>query len=413
MRVSLITKFAVRTLGRSVRRTLLSVVGIGIGCAIAVFIAAFMRGSDRLRVRGVAESGVGHLRVAPAAWEKSRDNELRLQDWQAELATVKSLRGIGTVAPHARATALLAFGTRVAGVEIVGVDPQVEQHINRLVRELSEGRYLQPGDRSVTVVGKAIAERLEVELDDDLLLSVVGEGGEVRYAMLRIVGIVSTGSRDIDGTICHVTLEDIEEFTGLGGAAELTITVDDWRRFERVASEIRPLLPEGDAVLTWKDVVPGIGGDMESDGAFMDLLTGIVIVMVVLGVTSAQLTAILERRREFAVLIALGMKSRQVIRLIVSEAVVAGVLGAALGLLLATPLVYHTATTGLDFAALMGEDLAISGVLFDPVFYSDMGPWMIPHALILALVSTLIAAIYPAWYALRTNPTSALSLREA
>jgi ABC-type lipoprotein release transport system permease subunit len=145
----------------------------------------------------------------------------------------------------------------------------------------------------------------------------------------------------------------------------------------------------------------------------MDLLTGIVIVMVVLGVTSAQLTAILERRREFAVLIALGMKSRQVIRLIVSEAVVAGVLGAALGLLLATPLVYHTATTGLDFAALMGEDLAISGVLFDPVFYSDMGPWMIPHALILALVSTLIAAIYPAWYALRTNPTSALSLREA
>ncbi len=413
MRVSLITKFAVRTLGRNVRRTLLSIAGIGIGCAIALFIAAFMRGSDRLRVRGVAESGVGHLRIAPAGWDKSRDNELRLQDWQAELRAVKSLQGVEAVAPHARSTALLAFGTRVAGVEIVGVDPRVEQRINRLVRGITKGRYLQPDDRGKTVVGSTIADRLEVELDDDLLLSIVGADGEIGYAMLRIVGIVNTGSRDIDGTICHVRLEDIEEFTGLGGAAELTITVDDWRRIDRTASQVRALLPEGDVVLTWKDVVPGIGGDMESDGAFMDLLTSIVMVVVVLGVASAQLTAILERKREFAVLIALGMKSRQVIRLIASEAVVAGVLGAALGLLLATPLVYRTATTGLNFATLMGEDLAISGVLFDPVFYSDMGPWMIPHALILALASTLVASIYPAWYALRTNPTSALSLREA
>jgi ABC-type lipoprotein release transport system permease subunit len=413
MRVSLITKFAVRTLGRNVRRTLLSITGIGIGCAIALFIAAFMRGSDKLRVRGVAESGVGHLRIAPAGWEKSRDNELRLQDWQAELRAVKSLQGVEAVAPRARATALLAFGTRVAGVEIVGVDPRVEQRINRLVRGISTGRYLQPDDRGKTVVGSTIADRLEVELDDDLLLSIVGADGELGYAMLRIVGIVNTGSRDIDGTICHVRLEDIEEFTGLGGAAELTITVDDWRRIDRTASQVRALLPEGDVVLTWKDVVPGIGGDMESDGAFMDLLTSIVMVVVVLGVASAQLTAILERKREFAVLIALGMKSRQVIRLIASEAVVAGVLGAALGLLLAAPLVYRTATTGLNFAALMGGDLAISGVLFDPVFYSDMGLWMIPHALILALASTLVASIYPAWYALRTNPTSALSLREA
>ncbi len=413
MRVSLITKFAVRTLGRSVRRTLLSVVGIGIGCAIAVFIAAFMRGSDKLRVRGVAESGVGHLRIAPATWEKSRDNELRLQDWPAELEVAKSLPHVSEVAPHARATALLAFGTRVAGVEIVGVDPRVEQRINRLVRGIGEGRYLQPGDRGVTVVGNTVADRLEVELDDDLFLSIVGKGGEVKYAMLRIVGIVTTGSRDIDASICHVTLEDIEEFTGLKGAGEITITVDDWKRIDRTASRLRALVPERDGVITWKEVVPGIGGDMESDGAFMDLLTGIVIVMVVLGVTSAQLTAILERRREFAVLIALGMKSWQVIRLIVSEAVVAGVLGAALGLLLATPMVYHTATTGLNFAAVMGDDMAISGVLFDPVFYSDMGLWMIPHALMLALVSTLVAAAYPAWYALRTNPTSALSLREA
>lgn len=411
MNISLTTKFAVRTLGRSKRRTLLSVVGVGVGCAVAVFIAAFMRGASEIRIRSIADSGFGHLRIAPADWEKSRKNELRLQDWHAELKTVRSMEGVRVAAPRAWSTALLAFGTRVAGVvEMVGVDPQAEERINRLVRAI---RYLEPGDRGVTVIGSTIAERLDVELDDDLFLTVVGEGGEMEYAMLRIVGIVNTGSRDIDASICHVTLEDVERLTGLDGAGEITITLHDPGKIDRMASTLRTVIPEGDDVLTWKEVQPAQGGDAESDKAFMNLFVGIVVVVVILGITSAQLTAILERRREFAVLMALGMKSIQVIRLVLVEAAVLGVLGAAAGLFLATPLVYYTATTGIDFRAIMGEEMAVSGVLFDPVMYSDMGLWMIPHALFVALVSMLVAALYPAWYAVHTDPTSALSLREA
>ena len=90
-----------------------------------------------------------------------------------------------------------------------------------------------------------------------------------------------------------------------------------------------------------------------------------------------------------------------------------GLLGAGVGLLLAMPLVYYTATTGIDFSSLMEDEMSMSGVLFDPVMYSDMGLWMIPHALLIALISTLVAALYPAWYAVKIDPTSALSLREA
>ena len=68
---------------------------------------------------------------------------------------------------------------------------------------------------------------------------------------------------------------------------------------------------------------------------------------------------------------------------------------------------------GFDFSAVMGGDVAMSGVLFDPVVYSVPGAWVWPYALTLAFVSTLIAAVYPAVFARRTDPTSALSLREA
>jgi ABC-type lipoprotein release transport system permease subunit len=320
---------------------------------------------------------------------------------------------VEVAAPHARTTALLAFGTRVAGVEMLGVDPVAEQQMSRVARAVSAGRYLQPGDSDVVVVGRTITERLEVELDDDLLLTVVGEGGEMEYAMLRIAGIVSTGSRDLDASICHVALEDIERLTGLAGAGEISIVVDDPMKIDRFASSLRSVVSGNDAVLTWREVVPSQGGDAASDRGFANLLSAIVVVVVVLGIAGAQLTAILERKREFAVLIALGMKGTQIVRLIVLEAVALAVLGAAVGLLFATPLVHRTSTTGVNFAQMMGGDVAISGVLFDPVVYSDMGPWMIPHALLVALVSMLIASTYPAWFALRTDPTSALSLREA
>jgi len=176
---------------------------------------------------------------------------------------------------------------------------------------------------------------------------------------------------------------------------------------------LKEVVSPSDDILTWIQVVPAQGGDYQSDKGFMNMLSGTVIIVVILGIAGAQLTAILERRREFAVLIALGMRSSQVVRLILFEAVALAVLGAVLGLLLAWWPIHYTATAGFDFRAILGEELSMSGVLLEAVIYSIPGSWVFAHAFIIAMVSTLIAAIYPALYALRTDPTSALSLREA
>ena len=346
MSTSATVEYAVRTLGRNVRRTLLSVVGV----AISIYMTAWMNGTTQMRVRAIAESGFGHVKVAPADWERSRDSDLRLTDWRAELAAVRASEWVKIAAPHARSTALLAFGTRVAGVEMLGVDPVAESESGRLVRAIAEGRYLREGDRGVAVVGRTITNRLEVELDDDLFLTVVGADGEMEYAMLRIVGIIDTGSRDMDASICHVMLRDVERLTGRPGAGEISVTLDDPFRMDEMVAHLKALVSSADDVLTWIVVVPAQGGDYESDKGFMNILSGAVIMVVILGIAVAQLTAILERRREFAVLIALGMKASQVVRLILLEVLAMTVIG---------------------------------------------------------------AAVYPIVFALRTDPTSALSLREA
>lgn len=409
--MSLVGKYTMRSLARSRRRTLLSVLGVGLGCAIAVFSTAFMRGGREMRIRAISESGYGHVRIAPEGWAKSRRDELRLQDGPAALAAARGLAGVKVVAGHARAQGLLAFGTRVAGVQILGVDPAVEPQLNRLVRAVDEGRYLQADDMGSVVVGRTLLERLDVELEDDLLLTLSRADGELEYAMLRIVGVVTTGSREIDAAICHVTLAELEQLTGLPGVAEVSVVFADPHQVDALAAVLAGQMSE-DEVLTWREVLPAMGGDAAGDKAFSNLFIGIVIAVVILGVTSAQLTAMLERRREFAVLIALGMKGSKLLRLVLLEAVVMGVLGALFGLVLASPLVWHTATAGVDFSEAMGDDLAITGVFFDPVIYADMGLWMLPYAFFVGLSSTLFAALYPAWSALRQDPAAVLSLRE-
>ena len=153
------TVYALRSVRRNFRRTLLSVLGIGVGCALALFVDSVNRGKDELYVRTAAESGSGHLRVVPAGWRADRDPDLRLADGAADLAAARALPGIAVAVPRARAQALLAMGTHVVPVEMVGVDPALEPRAYRFVRRMSRGAYLAPGAR-VLEVGCGTARNL-------------------------------------------------------------------------------------------------------------------------------------------------------------------------------------------------------------------------------------------------------------
>lgn len=401
-------KYAVRGMFRHLRRTILSVIGVGVGVAIGQFAASWMGGATEMQIRAASESGAGHLRVVPAAWPETRENSLRLTDWRKALQTVKRLPGVRLAAPRARATGLLAFGNRTAGVEVTGVEPAAERASNRIVaRSRLRGRYLREGDAGVTVVGAALAERLDTEIDDDLMVTLSGKDG-IRSAMLRIVGILSTGSRDLDTSLCHVTLPEHARLTGREACGEIAVLLEDYSRIEHARRTLADQMPPGDLVVTWEVVNPAIAANVKGDTAFTRFIVFIVVVMVVLGIASAQLAVVLERRREFGVLMALGMKGRQVVGLLLIEAALTGLAGAAVGLMIGGPVTWLLATKGVDFSELMGGEVAIENVLLDPVVYGSFGPWLIWYALGVSLAATLAAAVYPAWFAVRTDPAEAL-----
>ena len=236
-------KYALRSLHRHTRRTILSVIGVGIGCAMGLVATSWISGGGDMQIRAASESGAGHLRVVPAQWPESRENSLRLTDWNEALAAVESRSDVDAIAVRARASGLLAFGNRTAGVEMVGVVPAGEEASNRIVRMARiEGRYLHADDEGRVVIGRTLAERLDVELDDDLLVTLSGRD-DISRAMLTIVGILETGSREIDGAVCHVTLDELNRITGFDAPAEITILLDDNRQIDRVRRELAKAVP--------------------------------------------------------------------------------------------------------------------------------------------------------------------------
>jgi len=400
--------YALRSLRRNARRTALSIVGIGIGCALALFMESLNRGRDELFARMGAYAGAGHVRIVPDGWRERRDPRLRLANLPADVNAVQQLEGVAAVTVRARTQALVAMGTHVVPVELVGVDPATEPRINRFARDITQGRYLQSSERNAVVIGQAIADRLVAGLDDDILVTAVGRDGDIDSLLLRIVGIVRTGSDEIDATICQVVLPDVERLTGLIGAGEVTITLADWKRADAAKAALTQAMGEADDVMTWGEISPEFKGHLEQDSAVSRLVSGIILLIVALGVASAQLAAVLERRREFAVLSALGMRSRVITAVLLQEALAIGIASAALGLLLGLPFVWTLATRGIDLTPYMGASYSFQGVLIEPVIYGDFGAWTAWYVLTVAILVTVIASLYPAWFASRTNPADAL-----
>ena len=94
MRLSISTRYALCSLRRHLRRTILAILGIGLGSAICLFMIAFVRGEGKMMLKAAAESGAGHLRVVPAQWPETRENDLRLNDWENVRRLMRDCEGV-------------------------------------------------------------------------------------------------------------------------------------------------------------------------------------------------------------------------------------------------------------------------------------------------------------------------------
>jgi ABC-type lipoprotein release transport system permease subunit len=352
----------------------------------------------------------GHVRIRKEGYrerERFLPVHLNVGNLQEVLATVREHPGVVEAIPRIRSAVLVDGAESNRPGMLLGVDLEREEPYLRPSSILAEGRLPEPGSAEA-LVGVGFAERLGVGVGDELTLL-----GQTSYRSLggirvRVTGLSSSGIGYLDNSLIIVPLDQAQFLTDLpDGATEVLVYTESADLAEDLASALEISLegkvPGGAEVLAWIDQGPLMRMFQMVRPVFAVVLL-LLMLMAGLIIINTMLMTVMERTNEFGMEAALGMRRSDIVKMIVWEGLAIGLVGAVLGGLLGTGVSVLLETTGIDFSSAVG-DIEIP---FQGVVYPD---WKLRYTLVSGLVGLLtsgLAALYPAWRAARMTPAEAL-----
>jgi ABC-type lipoprotein release transport system permease subunit len=258
------------------------------------------------------------------------------------------------------------------------------------------------------VIGRKLAERLGVRLGEKIVLMAPAADGTLGSAALRVAGIFETDNELLDRGVALTTLTAARELLAVPReAATLAVRVADIEAAEGMATALNAVLASGDLqAVTWQTLLPEVVQMLELIGVNLYVILIVVFVVVALGVTNTLLMAVLERTREFGLQLALGTRPGLIVRTVLYESLVLGVLGLASGLVLGALIVGYYHAYGFDLADYAAAARSIPGMT--TVVYPTLLPGSLWLPMAALFVTSVAAALYPAWRASRLDPVVAL-----
>ncbi len=402
-RAATVVRLAWRNIWRHRQRTFLLALVVAYASVATIFYWSLIDGYELSVLRAHARYVLAPVTVARDAWFEDPDPENGLRDLgPARQALLEA--GVRRYTPRLQFAGLLTSPYLSEAAFPLGVEPDGERAVSNVPARVSQGRWLQgPGE---VVLGYRLASRLDVRPGERLVVSTASLAGP-RSLGLRVVGLVHAGVSSVDSSGVYIDLADARHLTGLDGATHLAADAPLGGE-ARVARQIERYLPAGLTAHPVWDLVGPIKTDVEA-GKRLSLPIGLLLALfAALAVTSTLIGSVLERTREFGVVLALGMDNPALGWMIVLEGVFATAVGWLLGLALGYALIYYTSTHNVlgPFFQLYGEVWSEAGLTEE--FYTRLSPVYAFYSLITVAVSALAAFFFPALRARRLRPSEAL-----
>lgn len=407
-----LTKLAWRNLWRHKRRTLITASSIAFGVLLSV---TFTGAGDYFYTRMIdagASMGMGHITIEARDYNRAPSPQKRVA--HADLLRQKTLNtpGISDVAVRINAQAMFASARKSIAGMFIGIDPTQENKANNLfLRSMIKGQMLASADGDGIVIGVDLARKLNVDLGKKLVYTTTDATGEIVSSIARVKGIFKTGVAEVDSAIAILPLHSSQKTLGYQAheATLLAVILKD----QRHASQIRENLSvQTDylslEVLTWQQSQPDLASFIAVDRTNNYVSQFLIALLVAAGILNTMLMSVLERSREFGVMMAIGMSPSALFRLVMLESLGLAIIGLILGTLISIPWYMYMSTTGIDLASAYGVDISLSGVLLDPVFKIRLFKESIVAILVGLFGLALLSGMYPAWQAGRTPPVDSL-----
>jgi putative ABC transport system permease protein len=398
-------KIAWRNIWRNRIRSLVVIASVAVGLFAGMFMMAFFLGLAKQEIDSTVETQLSHIQFHNPAFIEDKDANYVIENGPAILDILKKNSNVKAVSGRVITTGMISSASSASGVEIHGIAPDEESAVTSISKNVIEGTYFNGAKRNEIVIGKKLAEKLGVKLHNKIVLTFQSKSGDLTAGSFRIAGIFRSRNSAFDQTTVFTRFDDLAGLLGTGnGIHEIAIILKDGQKTTQVAKELKkeyPLL----LVQTWTELSPQMAlltGIMDE---VMYVIIGIILLALMFGIINTMLMAVLERQREFGMLMAIGMNKPRVFFMILLESVILTCAGIPAGILLTIITVGSLARHGIDLSAF---SQALSQFGFSNIVYPELQHSMFLPVTLMTAFTAVLSAIYPAIKALQFKPAEAI-----
>ena len=369
-----------------------------------VFTSTFINGWMSQRLRDGVETETGHLQIFPVGYQTSQ--ELSLHFAEGDLTELNTDPRISAISRRILIQAMAASAETARGVKVIGANPEAEARVLNLHEKITEGSWFDSPYSREVVIGQKLADQLQIGLRSRLILRFQDIEGTLTGGAFRVAGIFKTNNTAFDGTNVWVRNNDLAELLNLckGDFHAAVIRLNDSDQAMSTSKNLEQQLSDSE-VLSWKELSPELGYLTELGNTYLYIFTIIILLALGFGIVNTMLMVVLERVREIGMLMSVGMARWRIFFMIVLETVMLSATGGMIGILLGLLMVWHLGKTGIDLSV---WSTGLTEMGFNPIVYPEWDAVLVLNIALMVVAAGILASIYPAWKALKLNPSEAV-----
>ena len=401
-------RMAWRNLWRHKRRTWLTVGAMIFSNLILVFSISLQLGSYQMMIDNTLKSYTGHMQIQREGYNDEPKMRSSIDAIIPLASEVRKQLGSDTVAARGVAFAMTSSEERSYGLQIVGVEPEYEPKVSTLPGLINKGRYFEDINAEEIIIGSVLARNLRVGVGDELTLLGSGHDGSFAAGIAIVSGIFESGITEIDRNMAQLPIGYFQNLFGMDDRGHnIVINVAELSQIPALQQTIMNMLSGRDklVVLDWEQLQPGLKQAIQADFTSAWFMYGVLIVLVAFSVLNTQLMSVLERTREFGVMMALGVKPARLGSLVITETAVMSGLGLAIGAVLGIAMTWYLSIVGFSYPGM--EQMAERFNLPDRM-YPSLSLLSIMLGPSIVFLFSLLASIYPAIRLFFLQPVAAM-----
>jgi len=395
-----------RNIWRNKGRSILIILSVAIGLLAGIGVLALYKGMMKSRVKTVIYSEVSHLQIHNPAFKKEEHTAFVIPDGNSMLKAIQSLPEVKYATPRSITQGMLVTTTGSAGVQINGVEPELEDKVSQLKQKLIAGEGFHKNKKNEIIIGKKLADKMKLRLKGKLVLTFTDSADNLVSAAFRVAGIYRSGNAPLEELNLYMPITSLNELLLTGNSFhEIAVLLKNDNELEITQEKLTKAYPSLQ-IESWKQLSPETDLMVRTVDEYSYIIMIIILIALAFGILNTMLMSVLERTKEIGMMVALGTARARIFLLVLLETIFLTIAGTPIGLLAAYLVTSYFQKQGLDLSG-MGKDMMAS-FGFETTIYPSF-PWeKLVTVLVMVIGTSLLSSLLPAWRALRLRPVEAL-----